>query len=500
MLLSRLTQHAQQFPGHTALQDARSTLSYAELCAAVATTATALRTSGIRTLGLLMDNSPAWVVMDLAAIAAGITVVPLPAFFSRTQIEHVIQDAGIDALCTDKRTDSESPAAWHGFEAVDSPVPMTQLCIAKQAPETRALPDGTAKITFTSGTTGNPKGVCLSAAAMFSVAESIVTATADCHIERHLCLLPLSLLLENITGVYAPLLAGATIFLPDSSERGLSGSQQLDIKQLFDCIHRYRPESLVLVPQILKALTVATASGLAVPDSLAFIAVGGARVSSALIKTARQAGLPVYEGYGLSECASVVSLNKPGAECEGSVGRPLPHAQVKIAADGEIFVCGSTLLGYAGQAPSDQPWFATGDLGFLDEEGFLHLTGRKGNVFVTAYGRNVNPEWPESELLRFPEITQAVVYGEARAHNIAVIEPAAPRLPDAAITACVAATNKLLPDYARVHDWVRAEALTRDNGLLTASGKPRRNAVWERYQAMIATRDSTTPIHVQETG
>jgi long-subunit acyl-CoA synthetase (AMP-forming) len=250
---------------------------------------------------------------------------------------------------------------------------------------------------------------------------------------------------------------------------------------------------------MLKALTVATASGLVVPDSLTFIAVGGARVSTALIATARQAGLPVYEGYGLSECASVVSLNKPGAECEGSVGKPLQHAQVKIAADGEILVSGSTLLGYAGQAPSDQPWFATGDLGFLDEEGFLHLTGRKGNVFVTAYGRNVNPEWPESELLRFPEIAQAVVYGEARAHNIAVIEPAAPRLPDAAIAACVAATNKLLPDYARVHDWVRAEALTLDNGLLTASGKPRRNAVWERYQATIATRDSTTPIQVQET-
>jgi len=443
-----------------------------------------------------MDNSPAWVVMDLAALTAGITVVPLPTFFSREQIEHVIQDAGIDALCTD----SDTPTAWHGFETGDSPVPMTQLFIAKQVPDTRALPDGTAKITFTSGTTGKPKGVCLDAASMFSVAESIVAATSECHIERHLCLLPLSLLLENITGVYAPLLAGATIFLPDSGERGLHGSQQLDIKKLFDCLHHYRPESLVLVPQMLKAMTLASESGLVVTDSLTFVAVGGARVSTALITTARQAGLPVYEGYGLSECASVVSLNKPGAECEGSVGKPLQHVQVKVATDGEILVSGSTLLGYAGQAPSDQPWFATGDLGFLDKEGFLHLTGRKGNVFVTAYGRNVNPEWPESELLRFPEITQAVVYGEARAHNIAVIEPAAPRLPEAAITACVTTANKLLPDYARIHDWVRADAFTLKNGLLTASGKPRRNAVWEHYQAMIATHDSTTPTHSQETG
>jgi long-chain acyl-CoA synthetase len=499
MLLSRLTQLAQQVPQRTALQDARSTLSYAELCAAVETTAAALRTSGIRTLGLLMDNSPAWVVMDLAAIAAGITVVPLPTFFSHQQIEHVIQDAGIDALCTDKCTGSDTPATWHGFEAVDSPVPMTQLCIAKQAPESRVLPDGTARITFTSGTTGNPKGVCLDGAAIFSVAESIVAATAECHIERHLCLLPLSLLLENITGVYAPLLAGATILLPDSAERGLSGSQQLDIKQLFACLHHYRPDSLVLVPQMLKALTAASASGLPVPDSLAFVAVGGARVSTALITAARNAGLPVYEGYGLSECASVVSLNTPGAECEGSVGRPLPHVQVKVATDGEVLVSGSTLLGYTGQAASEQSWFATGDLGFVDNNGFLHLTGRKKNVFVTAYGRNVNPEWPESELLRFPEIAQAVVYGEARSHNIAVIEPAA-RLPDAAITDCVANANKQLPDYARVHGWIRAETFTPESGLLTASGKPRRNAVWDRYQAMIATHDSTTAMRTQGTG
>ena len=106
------------------------------------------------------------------------------------------------------------------------------------------------------------------------------------------------------------------------------------------------------------------------------------------------------------------------------------------------------------------------------------------NAFITAYGRNVNPEWPESELSRFTEIAQAVVFGEARENNVAIIQPAAAELPDSVITTCVDAANDLLPDYARIHDWLRADsAFSVDNGLLTASGKPRREAVWTRYRS-----------------
>ncbi len=113
-------------------------------------------------------------------------------------------------------------------------------------------------------------------------------------------------------------------------------------------------------------------------------------------------------------------------------------------------------------------------------------------MFVTAYGRNVNPEWPESELIRFPEIAQAVVFGEAREHNVAVIQPANEQLPDTIMEKCIATANAELPDYARVHDWVRArQAFSPENGLLTASGKPQRDAVWNSYQTSIESLDST---------
>jgi len=482
MILERLAKLGGQPSQRPALQDADGQLSYAELHAAVAATAEVLKDSGIRTLGLLLDNSPAWVIMDLAALQAGVCIIPLPTFFSGEQTAHVIRDAGIDALCVD----SECAQDWQGFTQHPSPVPNTVLLQRTDAAAAQTFPAGTAKVTFTSGSSGQPKGVCLDGAAMRSVAESIVAATTGLQIERHLCLLPLALLLENITGVYAPLLAGATVILPSSRERGLQGSQQLDIEQLFGCLHTWQPHSLVLVPQLLKAMTIAATRGMPLPESLRFVAVGGARVSPELLDQARQAGIPAYEGYGLSECSSVVTLNRPGDDRAGSVGKPLPHARLRIAADGEIHVSGATLLGYAGQPRRKDLWFATGDLGFIDADGFLHLTGRKRNAFITAYGRNVNPEWPESELSRFPEIAQAIVFGEAREHNVAIIQPAAAGLADELINTCVHAANDLLPDYARIHDWLRADAaFSEANGLLTPSGKPRRDAVWTHYRTRI---------------
>ncbi len=497
MILERIAGLAGQQSQRPALVDARGLLSYAELHAAVTATAAALKDSGIGTLGLLLDNGPAWIIMDLAALHAGIRVIPLPAFFTREQTAHVIRESGIDALCTDTAHAQD----WQGFVRHTSPVPHTQLLLATRPAAKDTFPAGTAKVTFTSGTTGQPRGVCLDYATMCRVAESIVMTTADLRIERHLCLLPLALLLENITGVYAPLLAGASVILPSSHERGLLGSQQLDIEQMLVCLHTWQPQSLVVVPQMLKALTIAATRSLPLPESLRFVAVGGARVSPELLEEARQAGIPVYEGYGLSECSSVVTLNRPGENCAGSVGKPLPHVRLRIAADGEIHVSGATLLGYAGQPSPPGSWFATGDLGYIDADGFLHLTGRRRNAFITAYGRNVNPEWPESELSRFPEIAQAIVFGEAREHNVAIIQPAVAGLSDEHIDTCVNAANDLLPDYARIHYWLRADAaFSEENGLLTASGKPRRDAVWMHYRSRLEVPEPASPQYIQEAG
>jgi long-subunit acyl-CoA synthetase (AMP-forming) len=242
---------------------------------------------------------------------------------------------------------------------------------------------------------------------------------------------------------------------------------------LLGCLAARAPQSLILVPQLLLMLVSAAEQKGFDPQHLRFAAVGGARVATELLQRAQRVGIPVYEGYGLSECASVVCLNRPQACRPGSVGRPLPHVQIRLADDGEVLIKGSTLLGYLGDAPHTDQWWSSGDLGEFDAEGFLYLKGRKKHQFVTSFGRNVNPEWVEAELTQRRHIAQAFVYGEAMPHNHALLWPHRPDCPDEQLAAAVAEANADLPDYAQVHHWTRLDQpFTAANGLLTANGRP----------------------------
>jgi len=317
------------------------------------------------------------------------------------------------------------------------------------------------------------------------VAESLWQASLPCEVRQHLCVLPLATLLENIAGLYAPLLAGARVELRPLAEIGFSGAAGFDLPRLLATLNQTQPHSLILLPQLLLALVSAAEQGVPLPTSLRFIAVGGARVAPQLLERAGHLGLPVYEGYGLSECASVVCLNTPEARRIGTVGRPLPHVELRLADDGEVLVRGPQMLGYLGEPPQVGEWLATGDLGHF-EDGFLTLHGRKKHQFVTAYGRNVNPEWVEAELVQRTPIAQAWLHGEALAQNVAVLVPRHPELGDAELQAAVERVNAGLPDYARVHRWLRADApFSVSNGLATANGRLRRNALFNHYQSAI---------------
>jgi long-subunit acyl-CoA synthetase (AMP-forming) len=321
---------------------------------------------------------------------------------------------------------------------------------------------------------------------MEAVAASLLEAVGAEAPQRHLSLLPLATLLENIGGVYLPLLAGTTCVVPALERVGLRGAAGLDAVRMAGALRRHRATSAIFIPQMLQALVSVLEQGTEPLGHLRFLAVGGAPVSPRLLARARTLGLPVYEGYGLSECASVVALNVPGRNRPGSVGRPLPHVQLRFAADGEIEVAGSLFQGYLGtrETPRGAYW-PTGDVGHLDESGFLHLTGRKKNMFITSFGRNVAPEWVERELTLSPAIAQATVFGEARPWNAAVIWPRVGAT-CAEVEAGVCSANRELPDYARVSAWIAAdEAFAVMNGQLTATGRPRRAEILKMYGARI---------------
>ncbi|MDF1820625.1 MAG: AMP-binding protein [Alcanivoracaceae bacterium] len=462
-LLDRIRHHAHHQPDRIALSDESASLSYAQLVQAIEKRADQLKHADAKSVALTGDNSVSWALWDLACLRAGVINTPLPGFFSQTQTENVIRQAGIDAFID---ADGDSLSAGNS-------------CEGKAA---HAAPAGTAKITFTSGSTADPKGVCLSKANLDSTVASLASSVGTTGITEHLCVLPLATLLENVAGVYLPLWLGAHTRFCARDQLGFNGTR-LDIFRLIKTLSDVAPQSVILVPELLSALVKAADLGLPLPDSLAFVAVGGGCVSPAVIERAWQHGLPVHQGYGLSEATSVVALTPPGEGRADYAGKLLEHITARIDEDDHLLIQGdSIMLGYLGEPEPASRWLDTGDLGQLDADGYLKILGRSKNLLITSWGRNISPEWVESELLSEPVILQAMVLGEAELGLRAVIY-AMPGISSEQISAAVARCNARLPEYARIIDTIRSQQpFATDNGLLTGNGRLRRAAIEAYFQ------------------
>ncbi|MGL4315950.1 MAG: AMP-binding protein [Pseudomonas sp.] len=477
-LKQTLQAHAEQQPQRLALWGDSMRVDYRHLLEEVQPREALLREADVAVFALALENGPHALFWDLAALFAGVTCVILPPFFSPTQRAHCLLQSGAGLVVAEEALADELQGCGYRLDG--------QFWRPQQATPGLPIAPGTAKITYTSGTTGTPKGVCLSGEAMLRVARELEQVSRAKAPQQYLAVLPLAVLLENL-GIYAALLAGATVSVPSQRQLGISGASGVDWPRLLGMLMARGAQSLILVPQLLLGLVTAIERGAVPASGFRFIAVGGAKVSPDLLQRAARVGLPVFEGYGLSECASVVCLNRPEANRPGSVGRPLPHVQVRLAEDGEVLVQGTTLNGYLGEPAFNGQWWPTGDIGEFDGDGYLYLRGRKKHQFVTSFGRNVNPEWVEAELTQRGVIAQAFVHGESLPCNVALLWPLDPACPDALLASRVAEANQSLPDYARVSSWIRlSEPFTPANGLLTANGRPRREAILARYQNLLA--------------
>jgi len=487
-VIAAVCRFASTRPHSPALTDNERALSYRTLSGAIGATAAELRTHGARVVALCIDNSPAWIVTDLALLAARLACLPLPDFFSPTQHLNAIGDAGADWIVTDRPDFFLDLLSGNGAIAVRAPDlavfgrRLAQVRIDR--PDPLRLPQQTTKVTYTSGTTGKPKGVCLDGAALGAVASALSATCALTAADRHLSLLPLATLLENV-GVYATLLAGGCCVLPSLQQVGTLGASGVQPDRMLASMRATRATTAITVPQVLRALVGRIAGNATLPPMLRLLAVGGATVPPALLQDAEMLGLPVYQGYGLTECASVLTLNSPGANRPGSVGRPLPHVTLSFANDGEILAQGATLIGYCGARETHVHAWPTGDIGRLDEDGYLYLEGRKKDFFVTSYGRNVSPEWIEAALAGEPAIAQVWVSGEARPWIAAVVTPKNGAA-DVAVTSAIDRVNESLPDYARVRRWIHSrEPFSVNSGELTGNGRLRRHALRDRYQPQL---------------
>lgn len=491
-ILKQMTRHGITQPDKVAIEGDTSSLTYRELRAAVMELGTHIAAERV---AVMLDNGVAWAVVDLAIGACGAVSIPVPVFFNDEQIGHLLADAMPDVLITERPEHASGLPRVRFHEHIK--VAGTELHIFTfDTASRRTLPSDTSKITYTSGTTGRPKGVCISYAAIDQVTESLADAVSADSADRSVAVLPLSTLLSNIGSLYVPLSRGATAVLPSMARCGFTGSSTLDPMAFLATLEQTAPTATIFVPQLLKLLVECAQAGRSIPATLRFVAVGGAPCSEPLIDRAKGLGIPVFEGYGLSEATSVVSMNRPGDERPGSVGKPLPHAQVSIADDGEIMVSGALFGGYLGvYGPPPRSW-PTGDTGWLDADGFLYVTGRKKTAFATAYGRNVSPEWVESEIVASRVVLQAAVFGEGRPFNVAVLVPVPGASPEQ-IAGAVHAANVRLPDYARIHTWcVAGDRFNARDGLLRPGGTIDRHAIATRYATELGALYERKETHV----
>ena len=462
-----------------AIIGSKENITWIELYNSINKTKAALNNT--RILGILIQNSPQWIIIDLAAMEKEITKVPMATFFTKEQIRHLIEDSNIDTVISEypelirktAEVKKEETIIINGKNYIVSRIKTKKR-------EKRSLND-IDKITYTSGTTGKPKGVLITRKMIHTVAKSLVQASEGKPTDRAMVIMPLSILLENIASVYVPILAGATIIIPNNNEIGITGSSSINMQYFIKSIFKYKPTTIVIPPILLKILIQMIKEGHEV-KTLRFIAVGGAPIGKELLQQSKELKIPVFQGYGLSEAGSVVTLNTKSQNKIGSVGKPLPHIKIKIDKSNRILISGNITKGYLNKSVTNiNGWMDTGDIGYIDKDGYLFITGRRKTQIITAYGRNISPEWIESELSSYKEIIQTAVYCNNEKGITAVIIVNRNVNAEQVIN-IVEKVNNSLPDYARIKNYIISDKkFSIKNKTLSASGTPLRKEINKKY-------------------
>jgi len=458
-----LSRHTQARPQDIAFRDDHGAVSWRDLSARVADLAHRLN-GAPQTVGIGLAGGIDYVVADLAITLTGRRQVPLPFFFSAAQNAHILADAGVGAVV------ARDPAIFAALPHIKVIDPVFSGDIHDIAP----YAGGAERVIYTSGSSGNPKGVIIADRQIGASLKALSGVIAGTAVDRHLSVLPLAQLLEQICGIFLPILAGAQTVFRFEATKALFGAP---IAPLTAAFAEVQPTTSLLAPAILgRWVADLKATGTNAPESLRFVAVGGASTAPALITAATALGIPVYEGYGLSECCAVVALNRPGNSVAGSVGQVLDGLDVQLVA-GEITVAGPTVMvGYLNGDAAPARWH-TGDMGHFDGDR-LFIDGRKDALLVTGAGRNISPEWVEQRVNADPRIISSALGLRAPDGALVLIVVAI-----AAVTPVeIAAMLRDLPAYATPAEVILVDPS--EPGLLFPVGTPNRAVA----QSLINTR------------
>jgi long-chain acyl-CoA synthetase len=495
-------------------------IAYDEALERVREAALGLRELGIRRgdrVAILSENRPEWAMADYACLLSGVVDVPVYSTLISEQVAYLLRDSGarlvfvstaeeVERVQEASRSEDldvmivafdaeaagrEGVHSWEGLLALGgaavgaSPESFREEALAIE-------PDEVATILYTSGTTGDPKGVMLTHANLHSnvwASSKVLPIGAD---DVTLSFLPLSHVFQRMVD-FLLLWRGCTI------------AYAHDIRTVADDLKIVRPTVVVSVPRLyekvyarvmeaegLKARIVAWAKGVAsrwadarlegreppawvrlqyaladrlvfrkiregVGGNLRFFVSGGAPLSPEINRFFYSAGVLILEGYGLTETSPVTNVNTPKGMRIGSVGPPVPGTEIRIAEDGEILVRGPQVMkGYfnrpeeTAKVIDDEGWFHTGDIGELDDDGYLRITDRKKDMIVTAGGKNIAPQPIENRLKSNAFVEQVVMIGDRRKFGALLV----------------------VPDFGALESWARQQGIpTGDRAALVRNGK-----------------------------
>jgi long-chain acyl-CoA synthetase len=547
-------------------------ISYPQLAEIASEIARGLIALGIERgerVAILSNTRPEWTLADLGSLAAGATVAPIYQTNSPEECAYVLthsearlvfcEDA--DQLAKIAAIREQCPALEHvvAFDGrIDGSISLDELralgsSVSETALERRTAsvrPEEVATLVYTSGTTGPPKGCMLSHANLLATIDMYLLRIRFDETHTVFMFLPLAHVLARMAQM-ASIEAGATI-----------AYWERDPAKILDNLAETRPSHFPSVPRVFEKIYTAASSGLEdqravkralvhwsldsgrrardaqragkklgplarrryrLADRLVLSKVralfggrlqlaltGAAPIAPDVLEFFDSCGIPVLEGYGMTESCAASTLNTEDDRRFGTVGKPLPGTEVRIADDGEILMHGPhVFVGYfkdpeaTSATMADGGWLRTGDLGRVDESGFVSITGRKKEIIITSSGKNITPTNIENSLKEHRWISEAVVYGDGRPYLVALItldpdeapalaarlgveaDPAAMAhepLVQAEIQKAVDEVNSHVARIEQVKRFAILEAeLSQAAGELTPTLKVKRNVVYDHY-------------------
>lgn len=485
-------------------------------------------------VALLAKNCAEWIIADLAIMLAGLVSVPLYPLQSAESIDYVLRHSQCKAIFLGKLDEPaklapgipaevmriampyptiEANHGWHALLTAHQPL---------REGHTQS-PDELLSILYTSGTTGQPKGVMLSAKAFAIAGGRSVKELQITEQDQYFSYLPLSHAAERFLVEMNALYSGGRVAFVESLETFASDLRHVRPTVFFSVPRlwtRFQQGVLEKLPQpkLARLLGIPLIGGLVARkirkglglDRARILVSGAAAIPRALLDWYQSIGMTICEGYGMTEHLAYGCFNRPGQVRFGTVGRPMPGNELRIAENGEILLrCPSLMLGYY-QDPEKTAetitdgWLHTGDKGEVDAAGYLKITGRVKDIFKTSKGKYIAPAPIEGEIAKNLWVEQVCLMGSNMDQPLALIElsPAAREQAREQVAADLAQTlaqlNAQLEAHERLSHFVLVrEAWTVDNGCMTPTMKIRRNVLEARFADQLSELDAKQPLHWQ---